>query len=183
MLHLSFFTVIFVVVATLAFVSITSSSSSSFVSAFPDPLIRCKVCERAVAHVWGKARDLRHHCRYTTTDSRCDFTNIHPHAIDQMVWGVCEALPKTYQAIHESEFDMVLAEDPLHSDEAAAAIKHSCMRWLHTEHTVEKIGRLIHDNLRVGKGDNVLKSMQANFCYKACLPVPEKKKSEPIIDL
>src|SRR3989338_3706796 len=151
--RLSYFAIICLVIF-----SIISTRSNNQVSAFPDQLIRCKVCERAVSHVWGKARDLRHHCRYTTTDNRCDFTNIHPHAIDQMVWGVCDAPPKTYQAIHESEFDLVLTEDPLHSDEAATAIKHSCMRWLHTEHTVEKIGRLIHDNLRVGKGENVLKS-------------------------
>lgn len=136
--------------------------------AYPDPLIRCKVCERAVSHVWEKARELRQHCRYEATDSRCDFNGIHPHGIDQMVWGVCDTLPKTYQAIHESEFDLVLAEDPKHTDKVATAIRHSCMRWLHTYHGVEKIGRLVHDNLKVGKGDNVLRSMQDHFCFEAC---------------
>jgi len=163
------------VISALLIIAAVLLVSAQLSAAFPDKLIRCKVCERAVAHVWEKARDLRHHCRYEATDRRCDYNNIHPHAIDQMVWGVCEALPKTYQAIHESEFDLVLTQDPLHSDEAGAAIKHSCMRWLHSEHTVEKIGRLIHDNLRVGKGDNVLASMKENFCYKACLPVKEEQ--------
>jgi hypothetical protein len=149
------------------------AASAAVVDAFPDKLIRCKVCHRAVAHVWSRARDLRHHCRTESTDRRCDYDGIHPHAIDQMVWGVCEALPKTHQAVHESEFDLVVAQDPLHSEEAIAAIKNSCVRWLHMPHTVESIGRLIHDNLKVGKGDNVLKSMQEHFCYNACqLPEP-----------
>ncbi len=137
-------------------------------AAYPDKVIRCAVCKRAVQHVWEKARELRHHCRYDGSDRRCDYTGIHPHAIDQMIWGVCDVLPKSYQAIHESEFDIVLAEDPKHSDKVAAAIKHSCMRWLHTYHGVEKVGRLVHDNLRVGKGDNVLASMKDHFCEEAC---------------
>ncbi|CUE95827.1 membrane-associated protein, putative [Bodo saltans] len=121
------------------------------VDAFSEELIRCKVCQRAVSHVWGRGVALMHHCKTTRgadRDRRCDFHDIHPHAIDQMVWGVCDALPTTYQAIHESEFDLVLHEDPQHSDELAKLIISTCSKFVHDHHGVEVLGDKIHRHLQ-----------------------------------
>jgi hypothetical protein len=141
-------------------------------TAYPDDLIRCKVCERAITHVWTKAEELRTFCRKGIQDIRCDHHHADPTEIDKMSWGVCEALPTTYHAIHESEFDLVLKEgdtDPQHTEEAARAIKNSCIRWLHTQHGAEEVARVVHANIEAGKAGNViLPGIRRKFCKKAC---------------
>ena len=147
---------------------------------FPDKLIRCKVCDRAMHHVWMKAVELRHKCRHHYTESghpdeRCDYSNVHPWAVNQMVWGVCDALPVTYQAVLKDEdFRIIATEgDPAHTEEAARAIKESCVRWLHTVHTAESVGNTVLGNLEVGKTTEViLKSLKKRFCQKACQDHP-----------
>eukprot|EP00672_Neobodo_designis_P014069 CAMPEP_0174866612 /NCGR_PEP_ID=MMETSP1114-20130205/62403_1 /TAXON_ID=312471 /ORGANISM="Neobodo designis, Strain CCAP 1951/1" /LENGTH=183 /DNA_ID=CAMNT_0016101775 /DNA_START=28 /DNA_END=579 /DNA_ORIENTATION=- len=141
-------------------------------AAYPDELIRCKVCERAITHVWERAEALRSHCQTGVQDVRCDHHHADPNEIDKMAWGVCDALPTTYHAIHESEFDLVLKEgdtDPVHTAEAARAIKNSCIRWLHTGHSAEEVGRVVRANIEAGKpGHVIMPGIRRRFCKKAC---------------
>ena len=154
--------VVFFIVMWAIFVAVPAA-------AFSEGLIRCKVCERAVHHVWHKGVELRTLCRATPDDSRCDMRSIHPHVVDQMVWGVCEALPKSYQAIHESEFDLIQHDDPQHSEELAELIKVTCIKFVHDEHGVDEVGRLIMANLEAGKAtDTILRPLQVRFCENIC---------------
>jgi hypothetical protein len=139
-------------------------------AAFPDAAIRCKVCERAVHYVWHKGVELRGQCLHGATDDRCDFHHVHPWAINQMVWGVCTALPETHQAIMKSEFEIVLHDTPEHTAENVRAIKQSCLRWLHSAHGgAEEVGRIVMGNLEVGKKTEViLEGLTSRFCTKAC---------------
>jgi hypothetical protein len=158
---------------TAAAVVVVALMLSTGASAYPDALIRCKVCERAITHVWEKAEELRTFCRNGVQDLRCDHHHADPVAIDQMAWGVCNALPTTYHAIHESEFfDLVLREgdtDPVHTEEAATAIKNSCIRWLHHHHGAEEVSRVVNANIEAGKpGPVILPGIRRKFCKKAC---------------
>ncbi len=142
---------------------------------FSESLIKCKVCERAVEHVWTKGQELRRLCKHTPKgverDIRCDFDGIHSHAIEQMAWGVCDVLPLTYKAIHESEFDLILHDDPQHPAELAEALKAACIRFLHDEHGAENIGMQVHRHLEAGQGtQKILPTLRKDFCSKACAP-------------
>jgi hypothetical protein len=154
----------------LSIVAVFLIVAAASCSAYPDQLIRCKVCERAITHVWHKAAELRTHCRLGHADVRCDYSNVDPRAIDQMAWGVCDALPTTYHAIHESEFDLVMKEgDPEHTEEAVRAIKNSCIRWLHTQHGAEEVSRVVMGNIEAGKTtETILAGIRRKFCRKAC---------------
>ena len=55
----------------------------------PD-FIRCKVCYRAIEHVWHKGDKLRRLCRLEGTDPRCDVSNLHSFGIEEMVHDVLE---------------------------------------------------------------------------------------------
>lgn len=141
------------------------------VRAYPDTLIRCKVCERAITHVWHKAEELRQICRSDELDTRCDYHHPDPKVIDKMAWGVCEALPTTYHALHESEFFDLVDRDgtPEHTAEAARAIKNSCIRWLHTQHGAEEVSKVVMANIEAGKtAETILKGIRRRFCQKAC---------------
>ena len=154
----------------IAFIAVALVAFSQLAAAYPDELIRCKVCERAITHVWHKAAELRAHCRGGATDHRCDYNNVDAKAVDQMAWGVCDILPQTYHAIHESEFDLVLKDgDPSHTEEAARAIKNACIRWLHTQHSAEQVARVVLGNIEVGKtSETILPGLRRRFCKKAC---------------
>ena len=91
-------------------------------AALQEEYIKCKVCERAIQHVWNQGVELRAHCKGFGSDPRCDHTNMHQFGIEEMVHEVCDKLPKTHQAIEESEFDLVLHEDPQHEDHVRDAI-------------------------------------------------------------
>jgi hypothetical protein len=143
---------------------------TSGVHGYDDQLIRCKVCERSVSHVWHRSAELRSMCRAGVMDTRCDYTQPNPTAIDQIAWGVCDALPTSYHAIHDSEFDLVLGEgDPEHTDEAAETIKRSCIRWLHHQHGAEEVAGVVRGALEMGKTtDTALTGIRRQFCHKAC---------------
>ncbi len=141
---------------------------------FSENLIKCKVCERSVEHIWTKGQELRRMCKHAVPgierDIRCDFENVHPHAIEQMSWGVCDALPVAYKAIHESDFDLILHEDPQHPVELAEALRAACIKFLHDEHGAENIGTQVHQHLEAGQGArNILQTLRQDFCAKACV--------------
>lgn len=141
------------------------------VAAFDENLVRCKVCERAVQHVWTKGKELRRHCKTNPQeDKRCDFSNLHPHAVDQMVWGVCDALPTTYQAVHaDGAFELILHDDPSHPEQLVALLRETCIKFLHDEHGVENIGRVVLGNLEVNKPTEIiLDGLKERFCNAAC---------------
>lgn len=158
----------------------SSSSSSGNVwkyssSLTPDRMhtdfIRCKVCNRAIAHIWHKGDALRRHCFQEGTDPRCDFSNLHSFGIEEMVHDVCEDLPLTHTAIHESEFDLVLAENPDHPEYVSSAIKTACQEWVHGEHGAEQVALYLYANLDAGKPTEViLHNLQHRFCRRACDP-------------
>jgi hypothetical protein len=131
--------------------------------------IKCKVCDRAIAHIWNQGVELRTHCRAHGTDPRCDISNMHKHGIREMVEDVCDDLPKTHQALMESEFDLVAHDNPNHDAEVVQAIRDACVRWVHEEHTVESVTRIIYANLDAGKATKViLHRIQEMFCDAAC---------------
>lgn len=149
---------------------------------FTEELIKCKVCERAVSHVWGKGVALRHHCLVTKgpdRDVRCDFHDIQPHAIDQMVWGVCDVLPTTYKAIHESEFDLVLHEDPQHPEELAKLIASTCIKYVHKHHGAEILGEKIQRHLQHSHGPERLEPIVRDVCSHVCKAPPPTSASKP----
>jgi hypothetical protein len=160
-----------VVLLTLILLLVTAQVQGGF----SEHLIKCKVCERAVEHVWTKGQELRRLCKHAPPglerDIRCDFENVHAHAIEQMAWGVCDALPVTYKAIHESDFDLVLHDDPQHPAELAAALRAACIKFLHDEHGAENIGTRVHEHLEAGQvARNILPTLRQSFCRKACAP-------------
>lgn len=136
-----------------------------------EEVIRCKVCDRAIAHIWNQGVELRHHCKRHGTDHRCDITNLHKHGIQEMVKDVCDDLPKTHQALLGSEFDLVAHDNPNHDEEVVAAIRSACVRWVHEEHTISHVTRLIYANLDAGKStQTILHALQQRFCDGACKP-------------
>jgi hypothetical protein len=161
--------------------------------AFSEDLIRCRVCERAVSHVWERGVALMRHCKLTRgaeRDRRCDFHDIHPYAIDQMVWGVCDALPTTYQAIHESEFDLVLHDDPKHSEELTQLITSTCSKFVHDHHGVEVLGDKIHRHLQHSIPHERHVTIAEDVCSHVCAatkkadtkqPFGRKSKWEPVL--
>lgn len=137
-----------------------------------DEFIRCKVCDRAIAHIWNQGVELRTHCKRHNTDPRCDITNLHRHGIEEMVRSVCDDLPKTHQALIHSEFELIADDSPQHDEEVVAAIKQSCIRWIHDQHSVDAVTRLIFANLDAQKSTQViLHNLQARFCDDACRKV------------
>jgi hypothetical protein len=144
-----------------------------------DDYIRCKVCDRAIQHIWMSGVHLRTHCATHGTDPRCDITNMHKSAIATMVNEVCDELPKTHQSLLESEFEMIAHEDPQHEPEHIAAITASCKRWVHEEHSLDYVTRLMFANLDAGKSTQViLHRLQERFCDAACRKPVEKKNAD-----
>ena len=134
-----------------------------------DRFIRCKVCDRAIAHIWQQGVDLRKHCKRHGTDERCHISNLHKHGVEEMVRDVCVNLPKTHQALVTSEFDLVAQDNPQHEQEVVEAITASCVKWVHDAHTIEGLTRLIYANLDAGKSTQaILHRLQERFCDSAC---------------
>lgn len=152
----------------IAVVLIVGACFTDAAAALNDELIRCKVCQRAISHVFHAGIDLRDHCEKPgRTDPRCDYSNVHQFGIEEMVHTVCDDLPKTYKAIHESEFDLVLHDDPQHPREVAMAIKRSCVRWVHDQH--DAVALYIFANIDAGKSAQVvLPSLVERFCRNPC---------------
>ena len=139
--------------------------------------IRCKVCYRAIEHVWNKGVELRSHCRAEGTDPRCDFSNVHSFGIEEMVDGICDDLPLTHKAIHESEFDLVLHDNPDHPEHVSTAITKTCREWVHDEHGAEQVALYIYANLDAGKPTEIiLHGLQHRYCRNACNPNFKKPK-------
>jgi hypothetical protein len=170
-----------VVLAALVLSAALVSAGDARVNALDDAQIKCKVCDRAVAHIWEQGVVLRRHCQKefgnAGHDVRCDLNNLHKHGVEAMVKDVCDDLPKTHQSIAESEFEMMMHDEPVHDAGVAEAIQAACVRWVHDEHGVETLTRLIFANLDSGKSSStILHSLQARFCDSACdtLPPPPK---------
>jgi hypothetical protein len=133
-------------------------------------IIRCAVCDRAIAHIWHQGVKLRQHCAIHGTDKRCDITNVHRFGVEEMVKEVCDELPHTHQGLLEDgEFALIQHEDPKHEKEVFEAIRASCVRWVHDEHTIDYVTRLMYANLDAGKATQViLHKLQERFCDAAC---------------
>ena len=138
---------------------------STTANALSDPAIRCKVCERAIGYVWHQGVDLRSHCKGFGDDPRCDHTNLHQFGIEEMVHEVCDKLPKTHKALEESEFDLILHEDPQHPQHVHDAIYKSCIKWVHEEHGLDQVALYLYANLDAGKSTGqILHALQHRFC-------------------
>ena len=134
-----------------------------------EDFIRCAVCRRAIAHIWHKGDALRKHCRDEGTDPRCDFSNLHAFGIEEMVQNVCDDLPLTHQAMHDSEFDLVLHDSPDHPEFVSAAITRACKHWVHSEHGAEQVALYIYANLDARKTtETILHNLQHRYCSRAC---------------
>ena len=148
-------------------------------AAFPDELIRCKVCSRAIEHVFRQGAELREHCEDENRedrDARCDYVNLHHFGIEEMVHNVCDDLPKTYQALHDDgDFEMTVHDDPQHAPEVVMALKRTCVKWVHDQG--EEVSTYIFGNLDAQKSaDVVLPSLVRRFCSLACDPSHKKKR-------
>lgn len=155
--------------------SVSKSNNKYSASLTPERMhmdfIRCRVCNRAIAHIWRTGDQLRRHCYEDGTDPRCDFSNLHSFGIEEMVHGVCEDLPLTHQAMHESEFDLVLHDNPEHPEYVSSAITKACKEWLHDEHGAEQIALYMYANLDAGKPTEIiLHNLQHRYCNRACDP-------------
>lgn len=164
---------IFVTLALLSLLAIIINTHGgvAVVSALHENEIRCKVCERAIAHVWDQGYELRNHCKSAErADPRCDYSQLHRFGIEEMVHEVCDRLPQTHQAIEGSEFDLVLKENPEHTEEVAALIRNTCNKWIHQEHGLHEITLYIYANLDAGKHTaTILRGLQDRYCKKrAC---------------
>jgi hypothetical protein len=160
----------FLVIA-LAALALVLVAQANLAAALDDDLIRCKVCEKAIADVWHDGVALRAHCRTEMADPRCDYMNLHKFGIEEMVHKVCDKLPTTHQAMVEEGFDLVAKQDPDHPEHVAAAIRDSCYKWIHDEHGLEKVGLYMFANLDSGKAtETILHSLQFKFCSAACNP-------------
>lgn len=147
----------------------------------------CLVCEAAVWHVWRQAVSLRQHCRSTRgrdRDDRCDFTNLHPWAVDQMVWGVCASVghedinqvanyeitvegyaarPAAWEAVVQAAKSSLDGPDE---------IKRICEAYFHGHHGgAERLGSRIQEHLEAGHNDAVDGGMQMvrrELCSHTC---------------
>lgn len=148
----------------------SKSKKERSITPVTDQLIRCGVCDKAIAHIWHQGVKLRTHCAVHGTDKRCDITNLHKHGVAEMVKEVCDELPQTHQAlIEDGEFALINHEDPKHEQHVIDAIRAACIRWVHDEHTVDYVTRLMYANLDAGKSTQViLHKLQERFCDAAC---------------
>lgn len=163
-------------VVAISVIMLTSSIMIVAGQNIDEKYIRCKVCNRAIQHAWQEGVHLRNHCKHEGTDPRCKYSFLHKFGIEEMVNDVCDALPRKYQAIHESEFDLVLRDDPQHPEHVAAAIRDTCVKWIHEFHGVEEVGLWIFANLDVGKTtEMVLHSLQHRYCHRACDPTFDRR--------
>lgn len=87
-----------------------------------------------------------------------------------MVKEVCDELPQTHQAlIEDNDFAIIPHDDPKHEQHVIEAIRAACIRWVHDEHTVDYVTRLMYANLDAGKSTQViLHKLQERFCDAAC---------------
>lgn len=167
--------IVTVAVVVLAIAAIANASLSKF----EDRIVRCKVCDRAIAHIWHQGVELRKHCNLHGTDPRCYITNLRKEGVEEMVRDVCEDLPKTHQALVHSEFDLVASDSPDHDAEVIDGIKSACVKWVHDQHSIEGITRLMYANLDAGKSTQViLHRLQERFCDDACRPQPQDSSNE-----
>ena len=137
--------------------------------------IHCKVCDRAIAHIWNEGVALRKHCKMHNTDPRCDNTNLHRTGIHEMIKDVCDDLPKTHQGLlHDDEFEIFSHEEPTHETELLEAIQGSCKKWVHDHNGLPALNKFIFANLDSGKPTRaILHPLQRRFCRGAC----QRKKS------
>jgi hypothetical protein len=158
------------VFALLAFFFLVAFATRG-ATALHEAEIRCKVCERAIQYVWDQGYELRNHCKSPErSDPRCDYSQLHRFGIEEMVHEVCDKLPRTHQAIEGSEFDLVLKDNPEHSDEVASLLRTTCNKWLHQEHGLDQIALYVYANLDAGKHTaTILRGLQDRYCKKrAC---------------
>ena len=132
--------------------------------------IKCKVCDRAIAHIWNQGDRLRQHCASHGNDPRCNRRYMHRHGVDEMTQDVCDDLPKTHQSlITDEDFELEAHDDPSHEPVVLQAIRDACVRWVHDEHSVESVSRIIYANLDAGKRtQHILHKIQEQYCHAAC---------------
>jgi hypothetical protein len=161
-----------------------STNENNFASALDDKLIRCKVCERAIDYIWHQGDNLRAHCKSPDRDHPgCDHSNMHHYTIEEMTREVCKKLPKTHQAIEESEFDLVLHEDPQHPEHVSDQIYRTCVKWVHDEHGLDNVAMYMYANLDAGKHrDTILHALRHKFCKNACNPYYEHQPRRKMYD-
>ena len=160
---------------TLAIVALLSVGTV-FGAKIDETKIRCKVCDRSIAHIWLKGVELRKHCKLHNTDPRCRHTNIKKSAVEEMVNDACEEVAKTHAASLDTRgnFAMVPIEEGGESNNEPhvdAAITASCGRWVIDANTPATLSRFIYANLDAGKPTQaVLNPLQTKFCQHACAP-------------
>eukprot|EP00744_Colponema_vietnamica_P023802 GILI01034554.1.p1 GENE.GILI01034554.1~~GILI01034554.1.p1 ORF type:complete len:180 (-),score=13.02 GILI01034554.1:88-606(-) len=168
-------------ISILLFVALLCFASAA---AIDETKIRCKVCDRSIAHIWQQGVELRKHCKLHNTDSRCKHTNLHKHGVEEMVKDVCADVTKQHTAILDgSRFEMTPTESGQDSnnDEALnAAITKSCQKWVLDANSVATLTKYVYANLEAGKPTQaILNPLQAKFCSRACAPAqPEAENDE-----
>ena len=169
MMAKKFALVVVAAVLVAGVILVSAAGGEKSLTPLTDAFIRCKVCDRAIGHIWHQGVKLRTHCAVHGTDKRCDITNVHKFGVEEMVKEVCDELPATHQSLIDSEFEMIAHDDPQHEPEQIAAIKAACIRWVHDEHTIDYVARLMYANLDAGKSTQViLHKLQERFCDAAC---------------
>ena len=156
-----------------ATVSAAGASAGAGALVLDEKAIRCKVCERAIDHVWHQGVDLRAHCRQEDAhDPRCEYSSVNHFGIEEMVTEVCQKLPKTHRLKDgaDASFDLEPHhEDPKHDTAVAAAIRNACIKWVHEEHGLDQVALYVFANLDAGKSTaTILGGLRDRYCKNAC---------------
>lgn len=154
-------------------------------AAIDETKIRCKVCDRAIAHIWHQGVELRKHCKLHNTDPRCKHTNLHKHGVEEMVNDVCTDVVKHHNAVLDgSRFDMTPIENGATSNNDAAlnaAITESCKKWVLGSNTAATLTKYVFANLEAGKPTQaILNPLQAKFCSRACQPPVKEEANDEL---
>lgn len=136
-----------------------------------EEVIKCRVCLRAIEHMWMTGDKLRKRCQAAELEQSdvCHLSRVQSGAIEKLVQDTCKTLPRTYQAIESSEFDLVLHDNPKHTDEVAAAIQSACETWVHNANSVAEVALYVYSNLDSQKTtEEILYPLQQRFCRVPC---------------
>ena len=166
--------------------------------------VECAVCRTAVTHVWDRATTVLAHCQVVKgpeRDERCDFHLLHPWAIDQMVWGVCDALVAEYKVPAEGRFRLVkLQEAVQHVYEEASMIRDVCADVFHgrDQGGAEEVGSKFQSLLEMSGGmptADAVRTLTEQLCSTTCqalaedeaamrieIPVPDALPEFPVYD-
>lgn len=157
--------------------------------------IECAVCRTATTHVWERATAVLAHCREfkgPDRDDRCDFHQLHPWAIDQMVWGVCDALVEEYKVPAEGPFRLVRQTEAVqHVSEEASMLRDVCVDVFHHREKggAEEVGATFQAQLestgmiRAARSEEALRTLHESLCASACASLVDEADAPTVTDI